>query len=152
MRSKHSVTGRSNLALWARMSGNARPAASADLAETATSHGSCAAISPKSEEDAGNTGSRGSLARIDRCSWRSWRSASEKIRGAMSESKLDLFAWKLYFAFQPVAEPEEGQDLVEYAMIVALFALASIAGVQSVGQEFNKILTQLAAYILRSFT
>lgn len=70
----------------------------------------------------------------------------------MSDSKLGLFAWKLYFTFQPVVEPEEGQDLVEYAMIVALFALAAIAGMQSVGEEFNKILTQLAAYILRSFT
>jgi Flp pilus assembly pilin Flp len=140
------------LALWDQRSENARPTSSADIAEIATSHASGERIPLNPEEEAGNLGSPGALARSGPYSLLPWRRASQKIRCAISESKLGLLAWELYCAFRPVVEPEHGQDLVEYAMIVALFALAAIAGVQSVGQQFNQILTQLAAFILRSFT
>ena len=52
---------------------------------------------------------------------------------------------KLYMKFQGLMDREEGQDLVEYAMIVALIALAAVTGVKAlaggVNSAFNTIST-----------
>lgn len=50
---------------------------------------------------------------------------------------MGLIAWKAYFAFRALMEREEGQDLVEYALIVALIALAATAGMNSLAEEIN---------------
>ena len=40
---------------------------------------------------------------------------------------------KLYLKFQELKNNEEGQDMVEYALVVALIALAAVASMQHVG-------------------
>jgi len=54
----------------------------------------------------------------------------------------------LYVKMQNLINREEGQDLVEYALLVALVALAAITGVQhvatAVNTVFNNISTSLA--------
>jgi Flp pilus assembly pilin Flp len=65
---------------------------------------------------------------------------------------MDPVAWRVYFALRSVFDREEGQDLVEYAMLVALFALGAIAGMNSVGEQVDGILQQMAALILRVTT
>jgi pilus assembly protein Flp/PilA len=54
----------------------------------------------------------------------------------------------LYVKLQSLTNREEGQDLVEYALLVALIALAAITGVQKVASAvttvFNNISTTLA--------
>ncbi|MGA3033028.1 MAG: Flp family type IVb pilin [Terracidiphilus sp.] len=54
----------------------------------------------------------------------------------------------LYVKLQNLMTREEGQDLVEYALLVALIALAAITGVQKVASAvttvFNNISTTLA--------
>jgi pilus assembly protein Flp/PilA len=50
---------------------------------------------------------------------------------------------KLYVKFQDLMNREEGQDLVEYALVVALIALGSIAAMNkvanSISSEFSVI-------------
>ena len=54
----------------------------------------------------------------------------------------------LYLKLQTLAGREEGQDLVEYALLVCLLSLASIVGVNQVATAvttvFSKISTSLA--------
>ena len=54
----------------------------------------------------------------------------------------------LYVKLQTLMATEDGQDLVEYALLVSLVALAAIVGVQNVAtavtKVFNNISTSLA--------
>jgi pilus assembly protein Flp/PilA len=55
---------------------------------------------------------------------------------------------KLLLKFQELRSREEGQDMVEYALVVALIALAAVASMQHVGaaltSKFNAISTTVA--------
>jgi pilus assembly protein Flp/PilA len=44
---------------------------------------------------------------------------------------------KLYIMIQNLISQDEGQDLVEYALIVALLSLAAVAGMQSLATGIN---------------
>jgi pilus assembly protein Flp/PilA len=50
---------------------------------------------------------------------------------------------KLYIKFQDLVSQEDGQDLVEYALIVALIALACCAGMKSLATAINNGFTNL---------
>ena len=56
----------------------------------------------------------------------------------------------LYFTLQEMARREDGQDLIEYALVVALIALAATAGMQTVATDinaaFSNIGTKLTSY------
>jgi pilus assembly protein Flp/PilA len=58
---------------------------------------------------------------------------------------------KLYVKFQDLATREEGQDLVEYALVVALIAFGATAGMQSLASGLNSafqgISSTLGSYI-----
>jgi pilus assembly protein Flp/PilA len=53
----------------------------------------------------------------------------------------------LYIKFQILIEREDGQDMVEYALAVALIALAAVAGVRGmaggIGAAFGNIASKL---------
>jgi pilus assembly protein Flp/PilA len=57
---------------------------------------------------------------------------------------------KLYVKFQDLANREEGQDLVEYALVVALIAFGATAGMKALAgglnTAFDTISTTLASY------
>lgn len=57
---------------------------------------------------------------------------------------MDLLIGKVHFALRALLEKDEGQDLVEYAMIAALMALGATAGTSSVGIAIGRIFDQLA--------
>jgi pilus assembly protein Flp/PilA len=44
---------------------------------------------------------------------------------------------KLYVKFQDLMNREEGQDLVEYALVVALIALGATAGMKALAGGIN---------------
>jgi pilus assembly protein Flp/PilA len=46
--------------------------------------------------------------------------------------------------FQSLKNGEEGQDLVEYALLVALIALTVVAGVQSVASAVNTVFSNIS--------
>ncbi len=56
---------------------------------------------------------------------------------------------KLYVKMQMLAAREEGQDLVEYALVVALVAFGAVAGMKTLSSEintaFNTISSDLAS-------
>ncbi|MDP9469299.1 MAG: Flp family type IVb pilin [Chloroflexota bacterium] len=49
--------------------------------------------------------------------------------------------------FDRIVREEEGQDLVEYAMLVALIAVVCVAGVTLLGTEINGFFTALSGLI-----
>ena len=58
---------------------------------------------------------------------------------------------KLYVKLQELKDREEGQDLVEYALVVALVAFGATAGMgalaDGINTAFNNISTKLASDI-----
>jgi len=58
---------------------------------------------------------------------------------------------KLYVEFQNLADSEEGQDMVEYALVVALIAFGATAGMKNVASgiksAFSNISSQLGSSI-----
>ncbi len=50
---------------------------------------------------------------------------------------------KLYIRMQNLLSQDEGQDLVEYAMVVALIALAATAGMGKLATSLNGAFTSL---------
>jgi len=58
---------------------------------------------------------------------------------------------KLYVKFQDLASREEGKDLVEYALVVALIAFGATAGMKSLATGLNTafqgISTTLGSYV-----
>lgn len=64
---------------------------------------------------------------------------------------MGLVTWKIYFALRALIEREEGQDLVEYALIVALIALAATAGMDTLASAINSAFGHLGS-ILGTYT
>ncbi|MGH9589976.1 MAG: Flp family type IVb pilin [Terracidiphilus sp.] len=60
---------------------------------------------------------------------------------------MGLVTWKLYFALRALIEREEGQDLVEYALIVALIALAATAGMTTLATAINSAFGHLGSLL-----
>jgi pilus assembly protein Flp/PilA len=52
---------------------------------------------------------------------------------------------KMYVKFQDLINREEGQDLVEYALLVSLIALAAITGVGKVSSAVTTIFNNMAS-------
>jgi pilus assembly protein Flp/PilA len=52
--------------------------------------------------------------------------------------------WNCYSKFQTLMLREEGQDLIEYAMVVALIAFAATAGMQAAAGGVNTVFTTIA--------
>jgi pilus assembly protein Flp/PilA len=51
----------------------------------------------------------------------------------------------LFVKLQNLASSEEGQDLVEYALLVALIALAAIGGVKNVATAVNSVFSKISS-------
>jgi pilus assembly protein Flp/PilA len=66
------------------------------------------------------------------------------------ENTMNNTLLKLYVKFQDLASREEGQDLVEYALVVALIAFGATAGMKALAAglntAFGNISTTLGSY------
>jgi pilus assembly protein Flp/PilA len=51
----------------------------------------------------------------------------------------------LYVKFQSLKNDEQGQDLVEYALLVALIALVCISGVNNVAKAITTVFTSISS-------
>lgn len=60
---------------------------------------------------------------------------------------------KLYVAARTFIQDEEAQDVVEYGMTVALIALGTVAGMQSLASGvtlvFNDVSKDISTYLIR---
>jgi pilus assembly protein Flp/PilA len=45
--------------------------------------------------------------------------------------------WKLYTKLQNLMASEDGQDLIEYALVVALIAFAAVGAMQTLAVDIN---------------
>jgi pilus assembly protein Flp/PilA len=52
---------------------------------------------------------------------------------------------KLYVKFQDLASREEGQDLVEYALVVALIAFGATAGMKALATGLNTAFSNISS-------
>ena len=57
---------------------------------------------------------------------------------------------KLYVRMQVLAAREEGQDLVEYALVVALVAFGATAALQQVGTGLNTAFSSISSTLSSS--
>jgi pilus assembly protein Flp/PilA len=46
---------------------------------------------------------------------------------------------------QMILNREEGQDLIEYALLVALISLAAVAAISTIGTDISTVFTNIAA-------
>jgi pilus assembly protein Flp/PilA len=53
--------------------------------------------------------------------------------------------WKLYSKIQNLMQREEGQDLIEYALVVALIAFAATAGMGTLANNINTAFTNIGS-------
>jgi pilus assembly protein Flp/PilA len=53
--------------------------------------------------------------------------------------------FNLYAKFLSLQQGEEGQDLVEYALLVALIALVCVTGVSNVASAINNVFSHISA-------
>ncbi len=51
--------------------------------------------------------------------------------------------WKLSIKIQNFLSEDEGQDLIEYALVVALIAFAATAGMGTLANNINKAFTSI---------
>lgn len=50
----------------------------------------------------------------------------------------------VYLKFQNLLNREEGQDLVEYALIITLIALAAVTGIGKVATAVNTVFSKIS--------
>jgi pilus assembly protein Flp/PilA len=58
-------------------------------------------------------------------------------KSTYGENRYEHYALKLYVKFQDLMSREEGQDLVEYALVVALIAFGAITGMGYLAKGLN---------------
>ena len=59
---------------------------------------------------------------------------------------------KLYVKFQDLMNREDGQDLVEYALVIALVALAATAGMKTLATDISNAFTTIGTSLNSSIT
>jgi pilus assembly protein Flp/PilA len=52
---------------------------------------------------------------------------------------------KIYVKIQDLMNREEGQDLVEYALLITLISLAAVAGLNKVSSAVNLVFSNISA-------
>ncbi len=55
---------------------------------------------------------------------------------------------KLYVKFQDLASREEGQDLVEYALVVALIAFGAVTGMGKLATGLNTAFSSISSQLV----
>ncbi len=65
---------------------------------------------------------------------------------------MNITCTNLYILVRSLIEREEGQDLVEYALVVALIAFGAIAGMQFLAGGINNAFSDIANVLTSSIT
>jgi pilus assembly protein Flp/PilA len=61
---------------------------------------------------------------------------------------MQIKLWTLYSGMKRLIKREEGQDLIEYALVVALIAFAAVASMQTVANDINAIFVAIGAALV----
>jgi pilus assembly protein Flp/PilA len=68
------------------------------------------------------------------------------------ELRMNDLMIKMYVAAKMLIEREEGQDLVEYALVVALIAFGAITGMKFLATGLNNAFSDIAAVLTSNIT
>jgi pilus assembly protein Flp/PilA len=52
---------------------------------------------------------------------------------------------KLHMKFEDLISREEGQDLIEYALLVALISLAAVASITGLASNMTKVFSRISS-------
>ena len=63
-------------------------------------------------------------------------------------SKMNTMLIKLYLKLQDLKNREDGQDLVEYALVVALIAFGATAGMQGLASGINSAFSDVSSDLI----
>lgn len=72
---------------------------------------------------------------------------SPRRRTNQKGTKMNTLPMAIRVKLQNLLKQEEGQDLIEYALIAALIAVAAIAGMQSVASAVNSLFSQVSSLL-----
>jgi pilus assembly protein Flp/PilA len=64
--------------------------------------------------------------------------------------KMNNLMLKIYVAYKSVMAREEGQDLVEYALVVALIAFGAVAGMNALAGGINTAFQDVSSSLLKN--
>jgi len=65
---------------------------------------------------------------------------------------MNLNLWKLYIKMQNLMAREEGQDLIEYALVVALIAFAATVGMGTLASDINLAFSNIGTMLTTATT
>jgi pilus assembly protein Flp/PilA len=68
------------------------------------------------------------------------------------KDKMNMMLIQLYSKLQDLKNREEGQDLVEYALVVALIAFGSVTAMSALAGGINTAFTQISATLSSNIT
>jgi pilus assembly protein Flp/PilA len=68
-----------------------------------------------------------------------------QARPAEENQTMNTMLLKMYIKFHDLATREEGQDLVEYALIVALVGFSATAGMKALAAGLTKAFGQISS-------
>ena len=78
-------------------------------------------------------------------------STIDEKHNQQGDETMNSMLLKLYIKIQDLASREEGQDLVEYALVVALIAFGATAGMKALATgldtAFSNISSKLGSYV-----
>jgi pilus assembly protein Flp/PilA len=60
--------------------------------------------------------------------------------------------WKLSIKIQSILRGEEGQDLIEYALVVALIAFAAVGAMGTLAQDINDAFASIGTKLTNATT
>lgn len=66
------------------------------------------------------------------------------------ENHMNTMLIKLYLKLQSLKNNEEGQDLVEYALVVALIAFGATAGMKGLASGINSAFSDVSSDLISS--
>jgi pilus assembly protein Flp/PilA len=76
---------------------------------------------------------------------RTWDRAVNRSTNPSEERTMRHITWKIYFKVRELIESEQGQDLVEYALIVALISLAAIVSMKALASDISHAFTSIGS-------
>jgi pilus assembly protein Flp/PilA len=76
-------------------------------------------------------------------------SRAKALSKSISKGKPDMQIklWKLYAKLNALMSRENGQDLIEYALVVALIAFAATAGMTTIATDINTAFTNIGSSV-----
>jgi len=82
----------------------------------------------------------------------SGRGATPGTKFDKGDNRMERFLTKQYIQIQTFLADERGQDLIEYALVVALIAFAVVAGMNTVATDINLAFSRIGSKLESALT